>query len=394
MPPGRAERAVLAVAVLLLATTPASAQARDVNVRALAGPKHVLSRDNVRPVAADVANIRIRPDQYVLARWAAEDLPTTPVRSPDAKAWAVGFGFIGVTAEGQEVRFRPIVETSGGLGYAQDADGFQGQIFVGLVDLKNPAAAYQLPQPVTLLLTGQVDSVAPRQLEIAHTNLPFIEVTLGARDPRDQLELQVLASGTPERARVLIPVIRPRLELAASRQTIGGFGIETADVSVRAVGVSRPAGRVVTLSSDRGDVEPARVTLDEQGTGSARLRSVSVGTAMIEASSPPLAPASAPVQFAWPIAVLVAAIAGGMIGAYLGRVQRSRIRSVRALRSVVLAGLLTGIVVVALYAVGVNVLPIQPTATAGEALAFSLAAVGGYVGLRVPQASSAGGRSS
>jgi hypothetical protein len=81
---------------------------------------------------------------------------------------------------------------------------------------------------------------------------------------------------------------------------------------------------------------------------------------------------------------LLTAVLGGMIGAYVARVQRSPIRSRRALRSVVLVGLLTGIVVVVLYAVGVNVLPIQPTATAGEALAFGLAAVGGYLGLRIP----------
>jgi hypothetical protein len=111
---------------------------------------------------------------------------------------------------------------------------------------------------------------------------------------------------------------------------------------------------------------------------------------MVRASSPPLSEATAPVRFAWPIAVLVAAVLGGMIGAYVGRVQRSRIRSRRALVSVVSIGLLTGIVVVVLYAVGVNVLPIQPTATAGEALAFALAAVGGYLGLRVPSAAPAG----
>jgi hypothetical protein len=46
-------------------------------------------------------------------------------------------------------------------------------------------------------------------------------------------------------------------------------------------------------------------------------------------------------------------------------------------------GVLTGLVSVALFAVGVNVLPVQPTATAGEALTFALAAVGAYTGLRI-----------
>jgi hypothetical protein len=380
----RARVAIAAGLVWVAATGTFDAQTRQVDLRTLKGPKQILSPNATRPVSADVRNVAIRPDQYVLARWAAADMPTKPVHSPDAQAWAVGYGFIGVTQEGQEVRFRPIIETTGGLHVSQDADGFQGNVFVGLVDLRNPAAAYKLPRPISLLVTGQADSVAPRQLEIAHTNLPFTEVVLGARDPRDQLELHLIASGTTERATVMIPVVRPRLVVAATRPTIQGFGMESVEITLRAVGLRRPAGRVVTVSSDRGSVSPARVSLDDQGTGVATLRSVSVGNAVVDASSPPLAPASAPVHFAWPFVPLLTAVLGGMIGAYVARVQRSPIRSRRALRSVVLVGLLTGIVVVVLYAVGVNVLPIQPTATAGEALAFGLAAVGGYLGLRIP----------
>ena len=370
--------------VFAAALTPA-AQTRQVDLRTLKGPKQILSPTLTRPVSADTPNVAIRPDQYVLARWAAADMPTKPVRSQDAQAWAVGYGFIGVTREGQEVRFRPIIETTGGLHVAQDADGFQGNVFVGLVDLRNPAAAYKLPRPISLLVTGQADSVAPRQLEIAHTNLPFTEVVLGARDPRDQLELQLIASGTTERATVMIPVVRPRLEVGAARPVIHGFGMESVEITLRAVGLRRPAGRIVTVSSDRGSISPVRVPLDDQGTGVTTLRSVSVGNAVVAASSPPLVPASsAPVRFAWPFAPLLTAIVGGTIGAYIARVQRGRIRSRRALRSVLLVGLLTGIVVVVLYAVGVNVLPISPTATAGEALTFALSAVGGYLGLRIP----------
>jgi hypothetical protein len=382
-----ARRLIVTAAVVFAAgASTLEAQSRRVNVAALDGPKQVLAPDSVREVAAGAKEVTIRPDEFVIARWAQTDARTAPVVAQATHAWAVGYGFIGMTRDGREVRFRPIIETTGGLHAGQNADGFQGSVFVGLVDLRDPTAAYELPRPVALLVTGQADSVSPRQLQIGHTNLPFTEVTVGARDPMDELELQLIASGTTERATVRLPVVRPRLELAAARPAIQGFGMESVEITLRAIGLQAPEGRVVTLSSERGSLDPARVALDAQGTGTTRLRSVSIGDAVVSASSPPLTPASAAVRFAWPIAVLVAAIAGGMIGAYLGRVQRSRIRTRRTLRSVAFVGLLTGIVVVVLYAVGVNVLPVQPTATAGEALAFALAAVGGYLGLRIPAA--------
>lgn len=359
-------------------------QPRAVDVSKLAGPKTVVSATAVRRIPADAAKMTIRPDEYVIARWTAKDLPTTPVQATSNQAVAAGYGFIAITRDGREVRFRPIIETSGNLQVTPDGT-FEGRIFVGLQDLRDPAAAYELPNAVALLVSGQVDSVAPRQLSLTHTNLPFEEITIGARDPSDELELQLLATGTTERATARLKVARPRLEIVPSRRRIQGFGFERMDVTVRAVGIQRSAERVVSLVSEPGSFESAQVSLNEQGTAVARLRSVSVGTATVQASSPPLTAASAEVQFVWPVATLIASILGGMVGAFIKRMQGGRIRSSRAFRSVLLVGVLSGIVVVALYAVGVNVLPVQPTATAGEVLTFAMAAVGGYLGLQLPK---------
>ena len=131
------------------------------------------------------------------------------------------------------------------------------------------------------------------------------------RDPSDELELQLLATGTTERATARLKVARPRLEIVPSRQRIQGFGFERMDVTVRAVGIQRSAERVVSLVSEPGSFESAQVTLNEQGTAVARLRSVSVGTAAVQASSPPLSAASAEVRFVWPVATLIGRAAGG-----------------------------------------------------------------------------------
>ena len=151
---------------------------------------------------------------------------------------------------------------------------------------------------------------------------------------------------------------------------------------MRAVGLPNPEGRLVTVTSDFASVDPTDVRLDDQGVGTTTVRSVSFGTALIRAASPPLTAATTPIEFSWPIAFLLASVLGGVAGATLARFQRSGSRK-KGLQAVLIRGVLTGLIVVALYAIGVNVLPVQPAATAGEVLAFALAAVGGFIGFKI-----------
>ncbi len=385
----RAARAGLCLAIVGAACWPGvhgtvlDAQVRSVDLSRLEGRKVVVSNGtNGREVAADVPAVTIRPDQYVVARWAGEDAATTPMRASSSQAWTAGFGFISVMPNGREVRFRPIIETAGGLQVMRDANGFRGQVFVGVVDLQNPSAAYDLPRPIALLLTGEADSVSPQQIQITHTNLPFTEVTVSARDPRDELELRLLASGTEERAVVRLPVVRPRLELRAAAGDIQGFGMETVEVSVRAVGLLEPEGRVVTLSTSRGSLRPSRVVLDAQGVGGATVRSAAVGGARLSASSPPLTEASMALGFSWPLAMLAAAIVGGLAGAALRRARGASRGTALPLLPALATGLLAGVVVVVLCAVVASAVPAVPVAAAGEGLAFVLAAAAGFVGTR------------
>ncbi|MGH9163474.1 MAG: hypothetical protein ACRD2X_26240, partial [Vicinamibacteraceae bacterium] len=348
----------------------------------------VLSRRGVRDVGTETRSVAIGSGEYVIASWAKGAQPSSPAVATDGKAWQLPYGFIGVTRDGREVRFRPVVESSGGLFLASDASEFEGLIHVGVQDLRDPSAAYELPEPINLLISAAAHEVSPRQLAIRHTSLPFADVAIRARDPADSLQITVQASGTRHRAALSLQIVRPRLELSIERPRIQGFGLETSAVTVRARGLAEPGGRIVTLTSGLGaepvgSLQEARVELDGQGVGGTSVRSASVGTSTVTVSSPPLVSAGATITFAWPVTFLVAAVLGGVIGAYLGRRRLSRKDQSRGSLYVVGVGALTGIVAVVLYAVGVNVLPVQPVATAGEALVFAVAAVAGYVGLRL-----------
>jgi hypothetical protein len=365
-------------------TRAGAVRSKPVDLGRVGGPKTVIANSAaVRRIEADERNVALRSDQYIVARWAARDVETTPTMAAKAKAWSIGFGFIGVTPNGDEIRFRPIIETSGGLLVSRDARRFKGLIYVGLRDNKDPAAAYPLPQPISLLVSGQADQLTPRQLTINHTNLPFAEVTVESQDPPDTVEFTLVANGTTERATVSLPVVRPQLVVSPARGRIQGLGLETSTVNVRAVGVANPAGRVVSLSSDLGSLEPSELTLNDQGTASAVMRSVSIGTATIRALSPPLKPAAEPIVFSWPITLVLASVFGGVAGAFLARLQKSGMPKTKSVPTVVVRGTITGVIVVALYAVGVNVLPIHPSANVGEVLAFAVAAAGGFLGLKI-----------
>ena len=154
--------------------SPAASRQRRVQLGTIAGEKTVI-RDSagVRRIDAASKDAAIRSDEYIVARWADREEKIPPISSPDATAWFTGFGFIGVAPDGQEIRFRPVIETAGGLSLAKDGKVFQTRIFVGLRDNKNPDASYGLPQPISLLVGGEADELTPRQLTISHTNLPI-----------------------------------------------------------------------------------------------------------------------------------------------------------------------------------------------------------------------------
>lgn len=348
----------------------------------LPGDKTVVQGDlEVQRVDRTTKDVALASNQYVVARWKNQDEAIPPVVSRDGKAWSLGFGFIGVTREGQEIHFRPVIEASGGLALTGNGSNFEGRVFVGLRDNTNPAASYKLPQPVSLLVSAPAEELMPRQLSIDHTNLPFAEVTIGSKDPPDPIDLSLIAAGTSERATIQLPVLRPHLELIPARSRIQGLGLETSTVSIRAIGLPDPEGRIVTVTSDFASVDPTQVALDAQGVGTTTVRSVSFGQAAISAISPPLAPTEVPIQFSWPIAFLLASVTGGLLGAAVARFQSPGKK--KSLPVVLIRGVLTGIIMVALYGIGVNLLPIHPTASAGEALAFGVAAIGAFLGLKV-----------
>jgi hypothetical protein len=344
----------------------------------------------VPPAAA--ARISIARDELLVARTGNEARETV---INDRARFELPVRIIGVASSGEQLNLGAVVEVArGGLRLRNDATAFVGQIFVGIEDKDNPTGARPLGRRVQFLVTADADSVKPEGLDLDHVNLPYVPVQIEVTRPGDVVGVHVRPDFEPQGFDLKLPVARPRLTLVPSLSSLQGLGLETTDVVVGVADASVPAGLVVALSAqNRGKLTPAEVTLGADGTATAGLRSNGLGTADIVARHPLFSPAKATVTFVFPWPFAMAVLLGGTLGgmlryAWLKVSKSERIKIVPLVWHAVL-GIAAGLLVATAYAVGINLLDVQPAATTGEALVFSLAAIGALATGRVVKAISA-----
>jgi hypothetical protein len=334
------------------------------------------------PLPAAAATVQIAPWQYVVARRAGGVARVEPMTAGtvDRLAWALPLTLVTVNAEGVQLDLQPIVEAGDGLMMRGAGSAFTGALHVGVRNTANPTGTETLGQPVQILVTGALGLISPQSVSVTHTNLPLVDVALEDPAPQEPVQVLMRASFFPEAFTIPVPVRRPRLVIEISPPSIQGFGVDTAIVSVRMEGVQDAAGRSVSLASTQGRLDPApAVTLDAQGTASATLRSESVGPSTVTASAGGVQPQTGTVAYVWPVRFLVFSLLGGCAGAFLKRGTASGKKSKGSWRWLAV-GAVSGLVLAVATAIGINLLPWQPTATMSEALVFGVAALGTFLG--------------
>jgi hypothetical protein len=354
-----------------------------------AQPVRVVGQRGARVPPEAASRISIAPSELLVARTgnqARETVVNGQVR------FELPLRIIGVAPSGGQLNLGAVVEVAGGgLRLRNDATAFVGQIFVGIEDKDNPTGAPTLGRRVQFLVTADADSVKPDGLDIDHANLPYVPVQIEAARPGDSVVVHVRPDFEPRGFDLKLPVVRPRLTLVRSQPSIQGFGLETTDVTVKVEDAVVHAGLLVTLSSENlGRLTPAEVTLGTDGTATASLRSSGLGNAVVVARHPLFGSARETVTFVFPWAFAIAVVLGGAVGgllryAWLKAQNIGRIKLVPLVWHAVL-GIAAGLVVATAYAVGINLLDVQPVATTGEALVFSLAAIGALASGRLVKA--------
>ncbi|MBI3983410.1 MAG: hypothetical protein HY337_10900, partial [Gemmatimonadetes bacterium] len=280
--------AIIATVALQLAwPISAAAQGRYVKVpvRAAITDFRLFQRNRTTDLAASTDSVRLLPGEFVVSRFA--DSVLTRSDSSGSITWELPIQLTGIDGDGDLVDLQAAVIVEAG-GLRRRPDGlFAGSILLGMQNARDPSRRHPLGRSIAVLVTANADSVRPEQVGIDHTNLPFQRVQLVAIAPPDTVAVRVRPEFDLRGVDINLPVVRPSLMLAASPQRIQGFGLESAALTVRAVGVTGAEGMVVSLTSDRSAPEPGEVPLSAAGTGSSEIRSSGLGRATVTAASPP-----------------------------------------------------------------------------------------------------------
>ena len=372
---------ILAALSLLLVSTPLFAQ------QVLRIDPRTLGMENIRlispareaiAVQSAAANVSLRTNEFLIGR---SETPIQHILLNDTARFTLPYKIVGADRSGALVKLSPVIEVGGGgFRFDPNLDAFVGNLFIGLQDELKPEQASPLARAVRMLVTAAADSVGPASVLVNHTNLPFLPVEIVVRRPEETVSVRLRPEFDAVGMELAVPVRRPSLRIEVSPPNIQGLGLETADVTVSAQGAAINGPITVRLSSSGARPEPPTLMLEGSGTASATIRSRGLGSAELTASSDILQSATATVNFEAPWGFAIAAIAGGLVGGFL-RFLMPLIGTTKKLRPRELAlqvalGSLAGILTASAYAVGLNFLDVSPSAVVGEALVFTIAALG------------------
>lgn len=332
-------------------------------------------------VAASAEEIRLASNQYVAAV-VGREARLDSTRGERHLVLPIRFAQLNERGD-VELLLWPRIDPGAGLEYAPDDQAFRGAFLVGLEDSLHPTRRTPLPTRVFLQLTSAAGQVSPVTVEITHSNIPYVPVEISSRRPADTVEIRIRAEFDTTSVVAKLPVNRPRVRVTTAAPAIQGFGLEALTVTVEVAPAAVGTARTVMLSGG-GSIEPNPVPLGPDGTGSATLRSRGVGAVTLTATSDPFLPGEAPVRFTWPLAFLGASLLGGLAGAVAARTRAKRQKtptSLARLGADGVSGVITGLIVSAAYAVGINLTGFDIRVPFGEAAAFVCAALGAVYGL-------------
>jgi uncharacterized membrane protein YeaQ/YmgE (transglycosylase-associated protein family) len=322
--------------------------------------------------------IQIRPGEYLV-----DTLPqqAASVKLGDGRVRHVlPLKIFAVDSQGVNMDLQVAMDDlRGGMILSGDQARFEGEVQVGIVDTADPASDKALQRPIRIfIISDATGGTSPSQIDIGRVNVQFIGVHLASGEPKP---VQVRARSSIFRGEQTFCTLaaRPALHVACSPKGIYGFGLDTAAVSVNIETIVPGTPIGATVTSGKGELKEHILTLGNNGSATTTLRSIGLGRDTVTATSMKAASGTAVVEFLFPWGFLISTIAGSLIGSIARLLVSKEKRAGHFVRRILL-GFLLGLLTTSAYAVGVNVSPIAPKATAGEVLTFVLAGVVSYVG--------------
>jgi hypothetical protein len=285
------------------------------------------------------------------------------------------------TSAGTSTRLHALVLDQTGLSYVGARNRFEGTFSVALSPVEEGAGVtLNAPKRISLAVPGG-NLLDPVPDVVIDTLDDWKPVTIYVSQPTQPYHVRVSASTSDRGDPVEVGVFPPRVNLTTDRKYVPGYGLGTFVVFISATNLIDPKGARISFQADGGMIESGNVvTLDENGSGSLRMRSMGSGTVNVRAL-PPFDGASVAVVFKNPWLLLVLATVGGLAGATLMR------KGSTSWGKVLRNGAITGVVMTILYYVGLDWV-VRATgwttlASAGEFVALGLGFLGVIVGVGV-----------
>jgi hypothetical protein len=289
--------------------------------------------------------------------------------------------FVTRANDGADVQFKPFVYVGDPLTWQREERSFRGSIFVGVAALDDEAAAAGLSKAVVFQTLDPV-AVTPDDLEVANAGPPYRQMTVEVPTAARAVKIRMVAQNAGGELSIEVPVA-PVIVVEPVNPQIQGYGLGTTMISVMAAGLENPEGQVVTLiANPRGTFEPDQVVLDRTGNARARLRSDGVGQRTIRATTAGAASVEQVVEFAAPMETISASLFGGVLGGLIRVLPNRRAGQGGKLLVALIVAVLIGLLGFALYAIGVNLTPIQPTVTQGAIVVLAMSGVSAYLGVK------------
>lgn len=284
------------------------------------------------------------------------------------------------TATGSWV-LRPVYKVASRLRWEPESGLFRGALLLTIEDSLRRAESRPLDTPIRFQILADAGRVDPEQIALAHTNFPLERVELVARNVTDSLRVHIVPEFDVRGIDLWVPA-EPSLIVETSPR-IQGWGVGSARVTVRVIGVSGVIPDLVHLSASDGELDIVSIPIGGAGAGTTRLRSAGIGPATLTATAPGFSEAVVAIQFTWPFVFFLAALLGGVFGGLAAAAQSRKGRQKTKWRDYGVKGVFAGLLAAAAwYALGVNLLQIDlGVPRVNELAVFAFAALAGYFGI-------------
>jgi hypothetical protein len=286
-------------------------------------------------------------------------------------------------SRGEEVQLKPYVLVGDPMKYDARTGSFDGSISVGVVDVIDNIEQRPLSAPV-IFQVRESSMADPSIVTLTATSPPTSAIRLQTKTVGAGAVVHVVSRFDPSGVEVTVPV-EPTLLLRSDRDDLQAYGLQVAHITIMAAGVTPPIHAAVTLSAPNAFIEPSSiVTLSDTGTAQVTVRSDGPGIVHVSAlavSSGFAVGNDVTLTVSTPARTLLATVIGGLAGGLLrlGPQLRKGMKAGRFAFGLLLA-VLTGVLVFALYVLGVKLVPVEFSVQTGMLFAAAVSALGAWLG--------------